>query len=329
MLKGIDVSTYQGNVNWEKVKPNIDFAIIRCGYGSDIKEQDDDKFARNVAECEKLNIPFAVYLYSYATTEEMVDSEVAHALRLIGNHKPFCVYIDMEDKSMAGLGKATLTAHAKRFCEAVKAKGFKVGVYANQNWFRNYLDVKSLYNAGYSIWCAKYSDAVPNIAAEYDVWQYSSSGSVEGINGRVDMNNMYKDIRCIKAEEAKKETVSADTVYTVVKGDTLSGIAAKYGTTWQKLAEHNGIANAHIIWVGQKIKIPGAKKAEEKPAEKKIEEGSYVRVKKGAKDYNGNSIADFVYNRDHKVYELKGNRAVITYSEIIVCAIHKDNLYLV
>ena len=257
MLNGIDVSTYQGNVNWERVKQNIDFAILRCGFGSDYVHQDDNQFARNVAECERLNVPFAVYLYSYATTEAMIESEVAHTLRLIGGHKPFCVFIDMEDGSTVSLGKATLTAFAKKFCEAVKANGFKVGVYANQNWFRNYLDVKALRECGYAIWCAKYSTEEPIIDAEFDIWQYSSSGSVDGIEGRVDMNKMYNDIRNVASTEAPK---TAEEVYTVVKGDTLSAIASKYGTTYQALAEYNGIANPNVIHPGQKIKIPSTGK---------------------------------------------------------------------
>ena len=210
MLRGIDVSKHQSVIDWEKVKPNVDFAILRCGYGSDIANQDDAQFKKNVTECERLNIPFAVYLYSYAKSEEMIDSEVAHALRTIGSHKPFCVYIDMEDKTTAGLGKKVLTAFAKRFCEAVKAKGFKVGVYANQYWFTNFLDVAALHKAGYSIWCAKYSDNEPNISAPYDIWQFSSSGRVDGVNGNVDMNYMYNDIRkvALKAEvEIVKKTV--------------------------------------------------------------------------------------------------------------------------
>ena len=210
MLKGIDVSKWQSVIDWEKVKPNIDFAILRCGYGSDNTKQDDVQFARNVKECERLNIPFAVYLYSYAKNETMIDSEVKHTLRLIGKHKPFCVYIDMEDVSTAALGKSILTGFAKRFCEAIKAKGFKVGVYANQNWFQIYLDVAELHKCGYSIWCAKYSNNKPNIAAPYDIWQYTSSGRVNGINGNVDMNYMYNDIRkaVLKAEvEIVKKSV--------------------------------------------------------------------------------------------------------------------------
>lgn len=303
-IKGIDVSKWQGEINWDKVKPNIGFAILRCGYGSNKKEYDDVMFTKNVAECERLNIPFAVYLYSYAKSESAIDSEVAHALRLIEGHKPFCVYIDMEDGSTAGLGKNLLTAFAKRFCEAVKSKGYKVGVYANQNWFKNYLDVVSLRNAGYSIWCAKYSIIKPNIAAEYDIWQYSSTGRVDGVNGNVDMNYMYNDIRntapAVKKKtnkeiaeevvagkwgngeerkqrltaagynyksvqtivnklvaEPKKETPKKEQVthYTVKKGDTLSAIAKKYGTTYKKIAADNGIKDANKIYVGQKLVI--------------------------------------------------------------------------
>lgn len=309
-IKGIDVSKWQGNINWEKVKPNIDFAILRCGFGGDVTKYDDTFYKKYVAECERLNIPYAVYLYSYAKNESQIDSEVAHALRLVKGLKPFCIYIDMEDGSIAGLGKTILTALSKRFCEAVKAKGYNAGVYSNQNWFQNYLDVVSLRNAGCSIWCAKYSNNKPNIAAEYDIWQYSSTGSVDGINGNVDMNYMYNDIRNIKATSTKpatgkkktnkaiaeevlagkwgdkddkpnreerltaagynykaiqtlvnkmiaeeKKTAEKVEKYTVKKGDTLTTIAKKYGTTYKKIAADNGIKDANKIYVGQKLVI--------------------------------------------------------------------------
>ena len=110
----------------------------------------------------------------------------------------------MEDSSTTKLGKAKLTAFAKRFCEGIKAKGFKVGVYANENWCKNYLDIAELHKSGYSIWCAKYSNNKPNIAAPYDIWQYSSKGRVDGINGNVDMNYMYNDVR--NATQAVKKS---------------------------------------------------------------------------------------------------------------------------
>jgi GH25 family lysozyme M1 (1,4-beta-N-acetylmuramidase) len=313
MLNGIDVSTYQRKVNWERAKPNIDFAIIRCGFGSDYAHQDDNQFARNVAECERLNIPFGVYLYSYATTAAMIESEVAHTLRLISGHKPFCVFIDMEDGSTASLGKATLTAFAKKFCEAVKAKGFNVGVYANQNWFRNYLDVKALRECGYAIWCAKYSTEEPKIDAEFDIWQYSSSGSVDGIEGRVDMNKMYNDIRGIKAEARKTIDELAQEVW---QGKWGNGEERKQRLT---------AAGYDYSAVQKRVEETAPKKE----APKAITKGSIVRVKKGAKTYNGKSLASFVYDRNHVVAELNGDRAVITFGGVVVCGIHKDNLYLV
>lgn len=194
IYKGIDVSKHQGTIDWKKVKPQIDFAIIRCGFGSDMPKQDDEKFTENVNAVINLGIPFGVYLYSYADTDEKLQSEIRHALRLIGNLKPFCVYFDMEDASTTKLGKEKLTEYGLTFCKAMTDAGLKAGIYANQNWCRNYLDIKQFEGRGYSVWCAKYSNAKPDIAASYDIWQYSSKGAVDGIEGNVDMNRMYVDL---------------------------------------------------------------------------------------------------------------------------------------
>ena len=230
MLKGIDVSKHQGIIDWNKVKPQIDFVILRCGYGSDISNQDDAQFTTNVAKCKELGIPYAVYLYSYATTEAMIDSEIAHTLRVIGSHKPFCVYIDMEDASTVSLGKSRLTAFAKRFCEGIKAKGFNVGVYANENWCKNYLDVLELHKCGYSIWCAKYSENKPNIESPYDIWQYSSKGSVDGIKGNVDMNYMYNDI-CNDMQNTSTQKTVTELAQEVLQGKWGNGADRKKNLT--------------------------------------------------------------------------------------------------
>lgn len=243
-MKGIDVSKWQGVINWEKAKSKIDFAILRLGYGDNITSQDDVQFERNVTECERLGIPYGVYIYSYAKSEKMIDGEVAHALRVIGKHKPFCVYFDMEENAQAAFGKKILTDWAKRFCEAVKAKGFNVGVYANQYWFINYLDVAALHNAGYSIWCAKYSVNKPTIDAPYDIWQFASNGRVDGINGNVDMNYMYKDIRNIAP--AKK---SVDEVAKAIW-------AGKYGNDPERTnkLKSEGYTDAEIAAIRKRVK---------------------------------------------------------------------------
>ena len=202
MLKGIDVSSHNGDINWGVVKTQIDFAIIRLGYGDNIERQDDSYFIKNVNGCIDNNIPFGVYIYSYALNlggSESIQSEIDHTKRMLSkiSQKPFCVYIDMEDDSTIKLGKTLLTDFALEFCKQITQAGYKAGVYANENWFRNYLNCSTIASYGYSIWCAKYSEYKPNITSNYDIWQYSSAGRINGINGNVDMNYMLKDIRDI------------------------------------------------------------------------------------------------------------------------------------
>lgn len=119
----------------------------------------------------------------------------------------------------------------------------------------------------------------------------------------------------------------AEEVYIVKKDEKLGEIAAKYGTTYQELAEYNGIKNPNLIYPDQEIRIPGKKAPA--PAPKTIAVGSIVRVKKGAKTYEGKNLAGFIYDRNHKVHQLNGDRAVITYSEIVVAAVNVKDLYLV
>lgn len=264
MKKGIDVSVHQGVIDWSKV--NVDFAIIRCGYGDNVTSQDDKHFLNNINGCIKNNIPFGIYLYSYAknlTGAASIQSEVDHVKRLLGSIsvKPFCVYIDMEDKSTIHLGKLMLSNFALEFCKQITKLGYKAGVYANENWFMNYLDCSKIASYGHSIWCAKYSENKPNITSNYDIWQYSSSGKVDGINGNVDMNYMYNNILGTTTIQKPSSNTNTSTVktttYKVKNGDTLSGIAKKFNTTVNKLVSLNNIKNPNLIYVGQVLKVNG------------------------------------------------------------------------
>ena len=229
MLKGIDVSSYQGNIDWGKVKSQIDFAIIRLGYGDNVERQDDSYFIKNVNGCINNNIPFGVYIYSYALNlggSESIQSEVDHTKKMLSkiSKKPFCVYIDMEDDSTIKLGKTMLTNFALEFCKQIKNVGYKAGVYANENWFRNYLQVSTIASFGYSIWCAKYSSNKPNITSNYDIWQYSSTGRINGINGNVDMNYMYNNI--ISNQSTSEKTID-ELAREVIAGKYGNGEARK------------------------------------------------------------------------------------------------------
>ena len=181
---GIDVSEHQGKIDWEKVKESgVDFVILRCGYGMNLTDQDDKFWERNVSECERLGIPYGVYIYSYATNTERALSEAQHVLRLINGHNlSYPVYFDMEDKSTLG---SDLGEIAQTFCSTIEKAGYAVGVYANLDWWNNYLtDVRF---SQWHRWVAQYNSTC-QYSGEYAIWQYTASGRVSGISSDVDMN---------------------------------------------------------------------------------------------------------------------------------------------
>lgn len=209
-IKGIDVSEFQGRIDWEKVKNDgIKFAILRVGYGMDMESQDDKYIERNISECERLGIPIGVYLFSYANTVNKADSEAEHTLRLIAGHKmPMGVWYDIEDNNTSGnVSKSTLTKIINKYCSIIKESGYKVGVYASLNWLNN--KIESSVQEKYPIWVAQYNSEC-QYKKDYIIWQYSSSGRVRGINGKVDMNYYYDelDISIDKDTSNKKEETS-------------------------------------------------------------------------------------------------------------------------
>lgn len=253
MLNGIDVSNANGRVDWDKLKGSIDFAILRCGYGSNIASQDDKQWARNVSECSRLNIPWGAYLYSYAMNIAEAESEAAHALRLLKGLKPtYPVYIDMEDADgykakRGGISKQTATDICRIFCERVTTAGYTAGVYANKDWAMNRLDMAQL--SKYTFWLAQYNDKV-TYTGKYDMWQYSSSGTLPGISERVDLNYSYKDFT---AEAAP-----------AITGLTLDGYSVDLasGKLYQVLAKCSSepvvsdVVGLDVIKVGKPYKDP-------------------------------------------------------------------------
>ena len=189
--KGIDVSYHNGTIDWKKVKQSeVEYAIIRCGYGTNDKSQDDKKWEENVRGCTDNNIPYGVYLYSYADNVEKASSEADHAIRLLEGKKfKYPVYYDLEeDKIRNRLTKQQIADIAQTFCDKLSARGYTVGIYANKNWFTNYLTDSRFNN--WTKWVAQYN-TVCNYHGKYDMWQCSSSGSIPGISGRVDLNYSY------------------------------------------------------------------------------------------------------------------------------------------
>ena len=258
MKRLIDVSEHQGTIDWPVVKGQIGGAILRCGFGDDIASQDDKQWKRNADECTRLGIPFGVYIYSYATSTAQAESEAQHVLRCTKEYKlSYPVYLDLEQ---AGTESGAVQ-RACRFGDIIEDAGYFCGMYANLNWWDNYLVGLERYTK----WIAHYSGACGYRGNHKDMWQYSSTGRVAGIGGNVDMNECYRDFpkeinggKATAKPAAKPVSKPASRTYTVQAGDTLSGIAAKYGTTYQHLAAINGISNPNIIHPGQVLKIDGA-----------------------------------------------------------------------
>ena len=147
--KGIDVSHNKGVVDWDKVKKaGTEFAIIRAGFGGDSAKQDDKQAERNMLECERLQIPYGLYLYSYALRREQAGTEAVHVLRLAKGRKvSLGIWYDMEDadgyKKKHGLDVRRegrmLTDCCEIFCSEVKEKGYEAGIYASLDYFKNIL----------------------------------------------------------------------------------------------------------------------------------------------------------------------------------------------
>ena len=190
VARGIDVSNCQGTIDWNQVKAaGIEFAILKVGpvYG-----KPDSTFERNATECERLGIPYGVYYYSYARSVADANKEADRTLAWLGGHHPSLpVYYDLEDNYILqdpNFSKDKLAQIAQTFCNRMEAVGFKSGIYANLNWFNNYLNSPSL--SGYDHWVAQYNWRC-DYAGSYSFWQYSSSGNVPGVNGRCDMNYCF------------------------------------------------------------------------------------------------------------------------------------------
>ena len=185
---GIDVSYWQGTIDWDKVKANgIEFAILRCGYGS---SGVDTSFERNVRECERVGIPWGAYYFCYARSEADARRELANCLRILGDKKPlYPVYYDLEDDATIGSqSDASILRIARLFADGIKNAGFWAGIYASVYWFQTRL-TDPWYDTQ-AKWVAEYND-VNTYNKPYGIWQYTSTGIVNGINGYTDLNYGY------------------------------------------------------------------------------------------------------------------------------------------
>lgn len=277
-IKGIDVSTHQGTLNWDSLKKDVDFAVIRAGYGGGGA---DGHFARNWSECRRLGIPRMAYFYAYPgrsggqTQAEEFFSRVGVLQAGEG------VALDIEDDTAYG---RALVASDVQWCldflnRCKELFGVKPLIYMNSNVLGRY-DWSPVKSADYGLWIANYgaNNGSPNarpgsgVWSFWAMWQYTSRGNVGGVSP-LDVNIFAGDVAAfskygyqgggstpapapapIPAPQPQPPAPEIMTTYTVVKGDTLSGIASKFGTTYQALARINNIANPNVIYPGQVIR---------------------------------------------------------------------------
>lgn len=197
MSKGIDVSAHQGNINWDAVKASgIDFAIIRISYG---QNSVDSKAIRNIEECIRVGMPFGVYTYSYALNINNAINEANLVIKTLAPYKDkvkFPVIIDMEDadgyKRKYGMpSNDVLVSICEKECLMFEEAGYYAAIYASKSWFDTKLNSSRLNR--FDKWIAWWNKGASFDKNIYGLWQYTSSGSVNGISGNVDMNEAYKD----------------------------------------------------------------------------------------------------------------------------------------
>jgi lysozyme len=214
MKSGIDVSSHQGAIQWEKVK--TDFAILRAGWSwYDGGMDTDARFRENIKGVQASGIPWGVYLYAYDRTPEAARIAARKLAKLLeGRQLAYPVAYDFEDNQYLNFSKEDNTAICKAFLEEMESLGFYVTLYTYANFANSYLNMADL--ARWDFWVAAYQNPLTSWKGDWGIWQYSSTGKVDGISTNVDLNHAQKDYPSIiqgaglngfSAGEAPVETV--------------------------------------------------------------------------------------------------------------------------
>ena len=192
IFEGVDVSVYQGNIDWNRAKADgIEFAIMRAGYGKYVSQK-DKYFDQNMKNAKAAGLPCGVYWFSYALTPEDAIKEADACYEVIKNYKlEYPVSFDMETESQMKLPKETVAQIIEAFCGRMESYGYYTTLYTYAS-FLNYKVEDRIFDK-YDIWVAHYNPSKPAFNRNYGLWQYSCTGSVQGITGNVDRDYVYLD----------------------------------------------------------------------------------------------------------------------------------------
>lgn len=274
MLKGIDISHHQKGIDLGAI--DTDFVICKATEGNGYTDEMCDTFYQ---KAKSLGKKLGVYHFARPDLGNTAEAEADWFVKeTLGYHKEGILVLDWES------GDLTNVSWAKAWLDRVYEKtGVKPVIYMSASVMRS-VDWSSVVDADYGLWVANYGkndgtaqesvfDRYPlKYWSFYALWQYTSTGKLNGYSGNLDLNYFSGDESAwdkyaggspsssgtSSQPKPVEQPSTSETIYTVVSGDTLSGIASKYGTTYQMLAEYNGISNPNIIYPGQQIKIPGS-----------------------------------------------------------------------
>ena len=278
-MRGIDVSKWQGQIDFNSVKKaGYEFVIIRAGYGREVWQK-DPFFETNYQRAKAAGLHVGAYWFSYATDPEDAKKEAAACMEVIkGKQFDFPIYYDLETDAKSGYfpfskGKAHCSELVKSFCLTLEKAGYFAGLYISRSPLQTHItkDVAERF----ALWVAEYG-AKLNYSGQYGIWQKSRNGRVVGIIGEVDLDEAkinYSEIiknggfNGYKKQAEQKPAAAPAPVtpsekyieYKIQKGDTLTAIAKKYGTTIQTLKKLNNIKNVNLIYAGDILKIPAKK----------------------------------------------------------------------
>lgn len=191
---GIDVSRHNGTIDWNAVKSSgVDYVIIRCGYRGSSSGAliTDQNFKSNIKGATAAGLKVGIYVFSQAINEVEAVKEASLAVSLAkGYNLTYPIFIDTESSGGRAdkIDVATRTAVVNAFCQTVQSAGYQAGIYASKSWYETKLSMSAI--GSYKIWLAQYA-AAPTYGGRYDMWQYSSKGTISGINGKVDLNLSY------------------------------------------------------------------------------------------------------------------------------------------
>lgn len=308
-VRGMDVSTYQGNIDFDKVKKSgIDFVILRCG----TTNGKDNRFEENYIKAKAAGLGVGCYYYTYAKSIEDAENDAINVLSWIeGKQFEYPVYFDIESNNSTLSATKYATEICFTFIDMLTQNGWYCGIYCNEDWLENYLD-RELVESSTEIWYARWTlSGEPSLDySQYGMWQYSSTGSCDGIKGDVDLDICYRDYPKIIKDGgyngfSKEEElgVSQNSPFYISDG-YLYGVSQ--GMTVEELLE-TAEFNCQVEVVGAKSYDPVATGMVIKKAES---EKSCTVILKG--DTNGDGIitsVDFMRVRGHFLgkYTLTGD----------------------